>query len=488
MIVSVILIIAFSVVGCMDYSSSPLPDMVTIRAAGVEFSPNCFTDNGEIRGIDVDIARIALQNIGVKMEMGITESWIDAYNATLAGPKRALLTIAYSAERKDSFKWAGPTSQGMYGIFTKLDDASLYPLSIEKSKELEPIAVVKDWLETTTLENLGFTNLRYYDTYSDALSAFMNNEVKYISSDFFHLIKRLPAGYFLDNISTVTRYRTVFYYIAFSKDVDDSVVEYCQRSIETMIKNQTTNAIVNRYFQQMPADYIPSAVQLFTEDAQPYQYNTGVSLDRKVEGSSVEIVNEIQTRLGYVNKINLTTWTDAYVQPQYLPNSAVFTTARTPERESMFQWVGPISSNRTYFYTLASEGINIATLDQAKGLASIATPKNWYTHDFLISHNFENIVATSITSKEAFDQLVSGEVKALLLTDVDVKWLADKSGVELTELTQNMLALDFDGYIAFSLNTPESLVQQWQTKLDEMKTDGKFEAIWNKWYEGIEMP
>ena len=55
-IVSVIVIIAFSVVGCMDYPSSPLPDTLFINASGVEFSPNCFTDNGEIRGIDVDIA------------------------------------------------------------------------------------------------------------------------------------------------------------------------------------------------------------------------------------------------------------------------------------------------------------------------------------------------------------------------------------------------------------------------------------------------
>jgi len=458
-----------------------------ITVTGVAFSPNFFMSEGEIEGIDVDISKAALLSTGVEMDISLSESWTDAYNATLNGSKRALLTVGFSAERKDLFKWAGPTSQGMYGIFTKNDGVSLYPLSIEKSKELESIAVVRDWLETTTLEDLGFENLVYFNTYSEALAAFMNDDVKFISSDFYHLIMHVQSGQYR-NIQTVTRYRTVFYYIAFSKDVDDIIVEKCQQQIETMIKNQSTLAIVRKYFPTMPADYIAGTIQIFTEDAPPYQYNTGVSYDRKVEGSSVEILNEIQSRTGFVNKINLSTWTDAYTQPQYLPNSAVFTAARTPEREHWFQWVGPISSNKTYFYTLANSGITIETLEQAKALQSIATPKNWYTHDFLTNNNFQNIVATSITSLEAFNQLINGEVQALLLTDVDVKWLADNNDVAMSELTQNMIALNYNGYIAFSLNTPASLVQEWQAKLDEMKTDGTFTTIWNKWFDGVTLP
>jgi polar amino acid transport system substrate-binding protein len=154
----------------------------------------------------------------------------------------------------------------------------------------------------------------------------------------------------------------------------------------------------------------------------------------------------------------------------------------------MFQWVGPISSNRTFFYTRSNAGFNIETLEQAKALQSIATPKGWFTHDFLVNNNFNNIVATAITSQQAFEQLINGEVDALLLTDVDVKWLADINGVAMSELTQHMEALHKNGYIAFSLNTPASTVQEWQNNLDAMKADGTFETIWNKWYDGIPMP
>jgi polar amino acid transport system substrate-binding protein len=463
-------------------------DDKTIEVTGIEFTPNVFLDNGEVVGIDADIAATAMQNAGVSLKLSMADLWQDAYNATLNGPNRALLTVGYSAERKDLFKWAGPTSQGMYGIFEHGNSGYVFPLPIVECKNLPPIAVVKNWMETTTLENLGFNNLVYYDTFTEALDAFMNGEIQFIASDFYHLTSSLPPGYYVPNVHVVTRYRTVYYYIAFSKDVSDAVVNSVQNAIETLIKNQSTDSIVKQYLPLMPTDYIPGTIQLFTEVAPPYSYGTGHDTTRRVEGSSVEMVNEIQARTGYVNKINLSTWEDAYTPPQYLPNSAVFTTARTPEREAMFQWVGPISSNRTFFYTRSNAGFNIETLEQAKALQSIATPKGWFTHDFLINNNFNNIVATAITSQQAFDQLINGEVDALLLTDVDVKWLADINGVAMSELTQHMEALHKNGYIAFSLNTPASTVQEWQNNLDAMKADGTFETIWNKWYDGIPMP
>ena len=455
----------------------------TIQVTGIEFVPNCFLKNGEIVGIDVDIATKAMQNVGLSFNMSMSDSWLNSYNAIVNGPNKALLTTAYTPERKDMFKWAGPTSKGMYAIFENGESNFMFPLPIEECKQLPSIAVVNDWWETTTLEDMGFTNLVYYSTYNEALDAFMNGEIRFIASDFYHLVSALPSGYYLENVHVVTSYRTVYYYIAFSKDVSDAVVSNVQNEIESMIKNQSTASIVRKYIPFMPANYISGTIQLFTENAPPSSYEFGHGTSSEVRGSSIDILNEIQARTGYVNRINLTLWNNAYAIVQYLPNSAVFATARTPERENMFQWVGPISSNRTCFYTRSSSGLTIETLEQAKALQSIATPNGWCTHDFLKNNNFQNIVATSLTPQDAFNQLINGEVQALLLPDMDVKWLADINGVPMSDLTQQMEAAIFNSYIAFSLNTPASTVQLWQNNLNAMKADGTFETIWNKWYK-----
>lgn len=460
----------------------------TITVSGIDFKPLFFESDSGIVGIDADIAATAMENADVDMELNLVDSWQEGYNAILSGPDKALLTVAYTADRKDLFKWAGPTSQGMYGIFENGNSGYNYPLPIDECKLLPSIAVVKDWMETTILEDLEFTNLVYYDSFNEALEAFKNGNIQFIASDFYHLTASLPQGYYVPNVHAVTRYRTVYYYIAFSNDVSDAIVENVQNEIEALIENQGTLSIVHTYLPYMLDDYIPGIIQLFTENAPPNNYGAGVALERTVEGSSVDILNEIQDRNGYVNKINLSLWNDAYAVAQYLPNSAVFSTARTPERENMFQWVGPISSYRAYFYTLTSSGLTIDSLNQAKELESIATPNGWVTHDFLKNNNFTNIVATALTSEDVFNQLLNSEVQAILLPDADLNWLADTSDVLISDLTQHMEALNFNGYIAFSLNTPESTVEQWQNNLDAMKTDGTFETIWNTWHEGVPIP
>ena len=460
----------------------------TIIVSGIEFTPNCFNQNGTAVGIDVDVVSEAMRENGINFGVSIADNWDAAYNATLKGPNRALLTVAYSDERKDLFKWAGPTSQGMYGVFGKGVTDPRYPLSIEETKQLDAIAVVRGWFETTTLEKMGFSNLVYFDTYSAAVNAFMNDEVKYISSDFYHLVKSLPTGYFKEKVCAITRYKTVYYYIAFSKDVSDAVVAKCQASIDKMIRNKTTFSITQRYLPTMPSDYMPGSIQLYTELLAPNSYYIGSGAERKIVGSSVDIVNEIQKRNGYTDKINMSTWVDAYSTVLYLPNSALLATSRTPEREKLFQWVGPIDTYTTNFYTLTGSGIKITNLEDAKAIKSIATPKGWYSEDYLVSQGFKNIVTTAVTAQDAINQLINGEVEAMFLDDKATTWFLNNGNQAKDIITKQFEAMNTKGYIAFSLKTPKSVVDQWQANLNAMIADGSFKTIWEQWYPGIAMP
>jgi polar amino acid transport system substrate-binding protein len=460
----------------------------TIDVSCIEFTPNCFIEDGHIIGYDVDIAVQAIQDAGAQVDVKLSDSWDEFFNATLKGPRRALLTVGYSAARKNLFKWAGPTSQGIYYIFAKKKSGIGALSSIDAAKTIASIGVVKNWLETTTLEGYGFKNLVYYNTYDEALAAFKSDQVKAIGSDIFHLTKKLPAGYYDQEVEAVTRYHTAFYYIAFSRDVDDAIVEKCQNAINAMIESRKTLAIMQKYLPTITPQYVPGTIQIFTEVAPPYNYSTGSGATFKVEGSSTEIVNEIQRRNGFTNNIGITTWSDQYAIAQYLPNTAIYSTARTPEREWLFKWVGPISSLRTCFYTLTSSGIKIETVAQAKALTSIGTVKGWYTHEYLKNNNFQNAVVTALTPVEAFNQLINGQVQALLIADSRVKWMADNAGIASSAITEHIEVINYKGCIAFSLNTPAAIIQQWQNNLDAMRADGTLKTIWDKWYKGVPMP
>ena len=462
-----------------------------ITVSGIDFKPNFFLLDGKIVGIDADIASQAMQTAMIPTEFTMTDSWDEAYQATLTGPERALLTVAYTNERKDLFKWAGPTSKSNYDIFAKASSGVGAGIGVEASKAIVSIAVVDGWNETTILEDLGFNNLQYYNTYGEAINAFKNDEVKAIASDRTQLGETLTLEYYMQQqINPACIYHTAFYFIAFSKDIDDQLVSRCQSAIDAMKTNG--NAFFELYRGYVPyasPTMVPGLIQLTTEIDPPFNYVASVSgADFTLDGSAVEIITEMQSQSNYKELMNISSWAVAYKLLQFMPNYALFTTARTPEREDLFQWVGPISSTTACFYTKTASGIQIQTLEQAKALGAIATPQGWFSHDFLIENGFQNILATAYTSEEAFNQLISGEADALLLYETGVKWLCDKTGIPQTDLSKQLEIAYYKDYIAFSLSTPSSVVAQWQSNLDAIKANGRFETIWNSWYEGIPMP
>jgi len=81
-------------------------DKTTIEVSGIEFIPNFFLDNQNISGIDADVATKAMQNAGLNVNLSMATLWQEGYYAAMAGPNKAFLTVAYTPERKDLFKWA----------------------------------------------------------------------------------------------------------------------------------------------------------------------------------------------------------------------------------------------------------------------------------------------------------------------------------------------------------------------------------------------
>jgi polar amino acid transport system substrate-binding protein len=333
--------------------------------------------------------------------------------------------------------------------------------------------------------------LYYYNSFDDAIAAFKNDEVKAIASDMFQVIGSLSSEYFIqEQINPACIYYPVFYFIAFSKDVDDQVVSDCQSAIDAMKTNGTEFFDLFRGYVPFATPYmIPGLIQLTTEINPPFNYIASMSgANVTFDGLAVEIITEMQSNSSFKEAINVSSWAAAYELLQFMPNYALFTTTQTPEREDLFQWVGPISSTTACFYTTTASGIQIQTLDEAKALGTIATPQGWFSHAFLMENGFQNILATASTTEEAFNQLMSGEADALLLYETGVKWLCDYTGTPQTDLSKQLEIAYYKDYIAFSLNTPSSIVDEWQSNLDAMKADGRFQTIWNSWYEGVPMP
>ena len=80
------------------------------------------------------------------------------------------------------------------------------------------------------------------------------------------------------------------------------------------------------------------SLQFYTEEYPPLNY----SRDGRPVGLAVDLVRELFERTGDHGRISVVPWARGYQAAQLEPNTALFVTMRTAERERLFKWVGPV--------------------------------------------------------------------------------------------------------------------------------------------------
>lgn len=205
-------------------------------------------------------------------------------------------------------------------------------------------------------------------------------------------------------------------------------------------------------------------LRVITEDFAPYNYVDG---NGDVVGQSTEIVRAIMSKLGENISIEVMPWAQAYELVQKEPGVALFSTARTPDREKMFLWVGPLMNYEKYLYARKGSGIKINSLADVKNVKAIAGVKNEGGSQNLIDQGGKFVYAA--TGYEALKKLMDGSADLWLGPRADLSVTAQKAGISPDDIEPVFLLHKLDFYIAFNKDTPPAVVQRWQQALDSLK-------------------
>lgn len=224
-------------------------------------------------------------------------------------------------------------------------------------------------------------------------------------------------------------------------------------------------------------------LHLYTEEYPPINF----SRDGEPTGLATEVVQEIMRRTGQGAPISVVPWARGYQQALSRPNTGLFVTMRTREREVLFKWVGPITRSVASFYALRSSFLAIKRLEEAREYGEIAVPRDWYSHQRLVSLGFTNL--TPVTGPaQVVSMLKRGRVKLMVLDNLTLSTLLAQGDIKVDEVQLLFEFVHSDSYIAFSQDTDDALIARWQLELDGMKTDGSFAAIHQKWLPGEPLP
>jgi polar amino acid transport system substrate-binding protein len=206
-------------------------------------------------------------------------------------------------------------------------------------------------------------------------------------------------------------------------------------------------------------------LRIMTEEYPPFNYTDAGG---NLVGSSTEIVKGIINKLGENIAIEVMPWAQAYDIVLLEPDTALYSMARTPERENLFMWVGPIGSYENWLYAKKGSSTRVSNLDEAKTVNAIAVVKDEAGQQKLAQQGFINFVYTDSTA-DGLKKLAAGQADLWLGTGADVELVAKKAGVDPAGIEAVAFVHKVDLYIGFNKNTAYATILAWQAALDSLK-------------------
>jgi polar amino acid transport system substrate-binding protein len=225
--------------------------------------------------------------------------------------------------------------------------------------------------------------------------------------------------------------------------------------------------------------FADTSIRLMTEEFAPYQFYEGEGDGKVISGISIEIVQAIQKQIGNGDPIKVLPWSRGLKLLAKHKNSALFSTARTPERENKYKWVGPLAKLEIVFFKKAGNKINVRTVEEAKLIPNIGVTKNVATHEILKGMGFTNLnVMQSGADDKNLKRLLKGRVDVWPTAYYAGIYSSKKMGIlDQIESIPDVSLMSGHLYIAFNIETDSQIIHQWQTALDGLKSDGVIDAI-----------
>lgn len=212
---------------------------------------------------------------------------------------------------------------------------------------------------------------------------------------------------------------------------------------------------------------------LLTEEVYPY---STVDSNGTLGGTSVAVVQEMVRRSGCSARIEVHPWNTSYEKALHTPGAALFPTARTPEREPLFLWAGPIGTFEYVLYARSDAGIRLESLEAARAAGTIAVVEGDARHTFLLENRFTD-VRTYPTDAECLAALENRSVSLWIGSSAAAPGIMAEAGVAEGTVVPVYTLHRVDLYLAFQNTTSPGTVRRFQEILDTMKADGTYARL-----------
>ncbi|GGX58190.1 substrate-binding periplasmic protein [Saccharospirillum salsuginis] len=198
---------------------------------------------------------------------------------------------------------------------------------------------------------------------------------------------------------------------------------------------------------------------LYTENYGAYNYSlNGRDYEHwgeDIGGTSTDFVKTLMAESGLDYRMRLRTWRVGYQRTLDRPNYGLFSTARTDQREDLFEWVGPIAQYNWIVFRYKDSGVKVNSLEDLRSLR-VGGYDNSATTLYLQDQGID--VSTLPNDSLNPQRLAQGQIDVWIASDVSAYRLAEDAG--FADIEPAWVLRTVDMYLAMNKETPKPVLDR----------------------------
>lgn len=224
-------------------------------------------------------------------------------------------------------------------------------------------------------------------------------------------------------------------------------------------------------------------VQILTLEEPPLGYSNSAG---KLDGISVDLVRELQQRVGNREPIQVLPWARAYRLARNEPDTLLFTTTRTPERSPLFHWLLRVNRNAWILYARRDHALAVTDIEDARAVESIGVLRGGAHERMLQSEGFTNLVPMT-SYVQLLQNLAKERLEMVFYSASGFLVSASKAGITPDEFIPLYSLLTPESYIVLSkMGTDTATLNRWRQAAESIQSDGTYERIARRWVERLQ--
>jgi polar amino acid transport system substrate-binding protein len=218
------------------------------------------------------------------------------------------------------------------------------------------------------------------------------------------------------------------------------------------------------------------ALTLTTEDYPPFN----MFEQKKVVGISTDIVQEASKRAGVPVTIQLLPWERALSMAKNDKDTCVYSAVRTAEREKLFKWIGPLTTDEISLFALVDSPIKLSSIADAKKYKVGAYNGDAYG-DYLEKQGVK--LDRVVTDTQNLPKLVSGRIDLWVAGANSGPYKAAREGMQgkIKSVFTAGDPKDSQMYMACNPSVSDEVVKKFNDAVSAMEKDGTSAKIGTKY-------